>query len=437
MGRAPLHAILPVIVALVLYCTLLSGEPTDQKGNFFVVRIDGPIGPSVLAKIRYGLKKAQQNSSSAFIVQLNTPGGLLTTTKQLVMLFSQSPVPIIVYVGPSGASATSAGAFLVLAAHYSVMNAGTHIGASTPISETGEDIEGALGKKIINDTRAFIRGIAEQHNRNIKIADEFVAKALSLTAREALTANVIDLVIDDPESLLERLHNANINFKQTNIILDTDSKSLIFISTRWTDIVFEFLSDPSVVRILLTIGIAGLLIEFLTPGLVFPGLLGAIALLLTLPMLQNLPVDWSSLFFIFLGFGLLISELFVTTFGILGLAGIAALTVGTLDLFSDPYLESDISLVLPFSIGIGLSILFISLLISRNLWFKKTDSDTKVTGTAVLDFDDQGYIDLKGKRWKALTTDNLKRGDVVKVLETTSDDILIVEKDDSVTNKDN
>ena len=436
-GPIQLLIILSVTVVLLLNGTILFSKSKDQNGDFFIAQIDGPIGPSVLAKVRYGLKQAQQKNAGALILQLDTPGGLLATTKQLVMLFSQSPVPIIVYVGPSGASATSAGAFLVLAAHYSVMNTGTHIGASTPISETGEDISGTLGKKIVNDTRAFIRSIAEQHNRNVKIADEFVAKTLSLTAHEALKENIINLVINHPESLLERLHNAQINFKQTKITLDTHSKNLVFISTRWTDRAFELLTDPNVVRVLLTIGIAGVLIEFLTPGLLFPGLLGAIALLLILPILQNLPINWGSLFFVFLGFGLLISEIFVTTFGILGLAGIAALTLGTLDLFTDPYLKPDSSLILTFSIGTGLSVLFISLLISKHRWFKTVDSNSPKFGEAVLDFDNQGYVDFKGKRWKASTTKRLERGDIVKILETTGDMVLIVEKADPSMKKDN
>ena len=309
--------------------------------------IDGTINPAVGGFIHESIERSRADEAVALVIEMDTPGGLLSSTKTIVKDILGSPVPVIVYVAPSGAGAGSAGVFITMAAHVAAMAPGTNIGAAHPVGGGGQDIGTDMREKIESFTASFGEAIARRRGRNVKWAEKAVRESVSITESEALEENVIDIVARDVPDLLAQAQGREVEVGNARVTLDFKGGvapqgrlRVVNLEMRLKHKVVNLLADPNIAYLLMMAGILGLYLEFSHPGLIFPGLAGGICLLLALTALQVLPINYTGLLLIFLGTGLLVAELFVPSFGILGVGGIVSLALGSLFLFDTP--ESDV-----------------------------------------------------------------------------------------------
>ncbi|MCI0811689.1 MAG: nodulation protein NfeD [Chloroflexi bacterium] len=328
-----------VFVFLVMLVTGMLGPviARAQEPNaphVLVMTVDGIINPVKVGFISRAIDQAQEDGAALLIIQLDTPGGLLSSTREIVKLLLESPVPVAVFVSPSGSRAGSAGTFITAAANFAVMAPGTNIGAATPISATGEDLEDTLASKVENDAAALIRSIAQTRGRNEEKLEETVRSASSFTAQEAVADNVVDLIAEDVDDLLAKLNGLTAETGLGTVVLETDGLEIRSFEKNILEHFLEFISDPNVTFILLTVGGLGIVVELFNPGLIAPGVVGVICLLLTFLALGNLPVNWAGVVFVLLAMVLTVLEVVVAGFGILGVGAVVSLIVGGLILFT-------------------------------------------------------------------------------------------------------
>ena len=295
-----------------------------------LITIDGAINPATASYLDDALASATADGASALVIELDTPGGLLSSAQKIVKSILAAPLPVIVYVAPSGASAASAGTFITEAANVAAMAPGTTIGAAHPVEEGGEDIKGEMGQKMENFTATFARTIAQQRGRNEDWVEQAVRHSIAIGEREALAKNVIDIVAPDLRSLLTQATGRKVQVAGQTVTLALADATVRRVRMTPGQKLLDTLADPNIVYLLLMGGLIGLYFEFAHPGVIFPGVAGAICLLLALASFQVLPVNLTGLLLIFLGVGMLISEAFVTSYGILGLGGVTAFVIGSL-----------------------------------------------------------------------------------------------------------
>jgi membrane-bound serine protease (ClpP class) len=319
----------------------LSAVP-DGRATVHLIVIDGGINPATADFIHEALVAAEREGAAALIIQLDTPGGLLDSARAIVKDLLASPVPVIVYVAPSGAGATSAGVFITMAANIAAMAPGTNIGAAHPVTGQGENIGGAVGEKIENFTVSLSKSIAQKRGRNVEWAEQAVRESVSITEQEALELGVVDLVANNLEDLLRQVDGREVTIAGTTRRLALGDADIVRREMRFKQKLLNVLANPNVAYLLMTAGLLGLYVEFTNPGVIFPGVAGGICLLLGLTALQVLPINYSGLALIGLGLALLITELFLPSFGMLGVGGIVAFVLGSLLLFDTP--ESDLAL---------------------------------------------------------------------------------------------
>ncbi|MGH7778633.1 MAG: NfeD family protein [Candidatus Binataceae bacterium] len=299
-----------------------------------LITIDGSINPAVASFIDDSIDSAARGGASALVIELDTPGGLLISAQQIVKSLLAAPLPVIVYVAPSGASAASAGTFITEAANIAAMAPGTTIGAAHPVEEGGSDIKGVMGQKVENFTASFARSIAQERGRNEDWIEQAVRHSAAIGEREALQKKVIDIVAPDLRSLLIQASGRKVQIGGhaggKEVTLDLAAATVRRGAMTAGQMVLNTLSDPNIVYLLLMAGLLGIYFEFAHPGVFLPGVAGAICLLLFFASFQVLPVNVTGLLLIFLGVGLLVAEAFVTSYGILGLGGVAAFVIGSL-----------------------------------------------------------------------------------------------------------
>ncbi len=308
----------------------------------YLIRIDGGINPAVADFIHESIRVAHRAEAAALLIELDTPGGLLESTKDIVKDLLGAPLPVIVYVAPSGAGAASAGVFVTMAANIAAMAPGTNIGAAHPVGGGGEDIGGDMRTKVENFVASMSKSIAQERGRNVEWAEKAVRESVSITEQEALALNVIDLIATSREDLLRQIHGREVRVQQRPVKLQVANATFVEREMRLKQKVINVLANPNVAYLLMMAGILGLYVEFTHPGLFFPGVAGAICLLLGFAALQVLPINYSGLALILLGLALLIAELFLPSFGTLGVGGIIAFVLGSLLLFDTA--ESDLTL---------------------------------------------------------------------------------------------
>src|SRR5215467_12895877 len=299
-----------------------------------LIKVDGSINPAVANYIDDALATASREGAAAVVIELDTPGGLLTSAQHIVESLLNAPLPVIVYVAPSGAGAASAGTFIAEAANIAAMAPGTTIGAAHPVEEGGADIHGALGQKVENFTASFARSIAQRRGRNEDWVEQAVRHSVAITEREALQKHVIDIVAQDLPSLLAQASGRKVEVKGHEVTLQLADAAVRTGHMTAGQSILNILSDPNIVYLLLMGGLIGLYFEFAHPGVYLPGVAGAICLLLALASFEVLPVNLSGFLLILLGIAMLIAEAFVTSYGVLGLGGVIAFVIGSL-LFID------------------------------------------------------------------------------------------------------
>jgi membrane-bound serine protease (ClpP class) len=403
---------------LLLLPQLVARDSMAVVREAMIIDINGTIGSGASTFLTRAVKAAGERGSVILIIRLDTPGGLSTSMKTMAKTILNSPVPIVVYVAPKGASAASAGVLITIAAHVAAMSPGTNIGAAHPVQSDGSDIQKTLETKVVNDMASYGRGIAVDKGRNAEWVEKAIRESVSITADEAVSNNVVDLVATDMDDLLAKIDGRELHFKNGTIRLDTKSLSEYYYKPRVIDNILMLISDPTIMTILFGIGLLGLWVEITHPGAVFPGVIGGISLILAFFSMQTLPVDYAGLLLIALGVIFFIAEIKVASYGLLSLGGIIAFTLGSMMFFKDLGLSY---------MGIILFILIISGFFIFVGWLAYKAQRTRPrsganpligdTGIVKKTLAPEGMVFMHGEYWSAVSDTPIEAGENVRVEE--------------------
>ncbi len=424
-----------VVLWLGVLSTAVLGASTAMVDNPIVrLEVDGVIGPAMDDYIERSLQTAALQHAELVVMRLDTPGGLDASMRGIVRNINRSAVPVVTYVAPTGARAASAGTYILYGSHIAAMAPGTHLGAATPVQigglpspdkerkpETAPAAEAEPEKqKIVNDAVAYIRGLAQLHDRNEEWAERAVREAATLTAEEALELGVIDILAASEAALLKQLHGREITLHGHKRALNTQDRDLVTLAPDWRHRLLSVLTNPNVAYILMLVGIYGLILEFSNPGAIFPGTIGAICLLLALYAFQLLPISYAGLGLILLGVALMIGEAFEPSFGVLGLGGIVAFVFGSILLMDTeaPGFGIDLSVIVVFALISALVFIVavgMAIRARRRPVVSGREELVGAEGMVVDDFEGQGRVLVHSETWRALSATPLKRGQRVRV----------------------
>ena len=405
-----------------------------------VIRVDGGINPAIGDYVESSLEKARADGSVALVIELDTPGGLVSTTKDIVTAILNAPIPVVVFVSPRGAWAASAGTFITLAGHVAAMAPGSTIGAAHPVSlggpnpRTPEPAEGEqpdasrkgdfMDEKVENMTTAFIQAIAAERKRNVEWAADAVRRSVAINAQEALERNVIDLIANDLDDLLQKIDGRKVAVAGREVTLATKDARVERVAMGFLNRVFAVIADPEIVGLLFLLGVLGLYVELQNPGLVLPGVLGAVCLLLAATALQVIPFNWVGLMLVLGGIALLVAEIHVASFGLLFAVGIVALAWGGWLVFRVPELTD---LALPFWRAIFPAVTSLAAVFFVLAWSVSraqarpqfSGSERLATEIGVVDTDlaPEGLVLVQSELWRAVAEDApVRRGERVRIL---------------------
>ncbi|MCG6980376.1 MAG: nodulation protein NfeD [Deltaproteobacteria bacterium] len=317
---------------VLMTCNISLSAATGNRVT--VIRIEESINPGTAAFLARGTQQAVEDGAVLIVLELDTPGGLVSSMRTMVKTIMNAPIPVVVYVSPSGAQAASAGVFVVMAADVAAMAPGTNIGAAHPVVAGGKEMDETMNTKMVNDLVAFIKSIANRRGRNADWAEEAVRKSVSITAKEALKLNVIDLMAKDMDDLLLKLEGWPVQTKEGEKKLALKGVSIERVQENLRDKILKTISNPNIAYILMLIGLAGLYFELSHPGAIFPGVIGGISLILAFYAFQTLSVNYAGLLLILLGAILFLLEIKVTSYGLLSIGGVICLTLGSIMLFN-------------------------------------------------------------------------------------------------------
>ena len=387
----------------------------------YYAKWEDAVSPIMVEYIKRNLAKAEKEGAGVFILELNTPGGLETSMRQVVQEFQRTPIPVVVYVYPPGGRAASAGAIITAAADIAVMAPGTNIGAAHPVQATGEKMEEAMKEKVVQDMLAFVRSIAKEKGRNPSVLERMVKESISLTPDEALKEGVIDLIASNRQELLEKLNGRKVKKHGKEITIKTLGVPVVEVEESLRESFLKVITNPTVAYMLLLIGFYGIFFELYNPGAVVPGAVGVVSLLLGLYGLGIIGINWLGLLLILAGILLLALELVTPTFGGLAIAGAIALAIGSLVLISpdSPYGDIPISVIATMVLTTVLFFLVAGRLGLKAQKRKKMTGYEELIGeegTALTDFEKgKGKVFIRGEIWNAVSEDDIKKDDTVIV----------------------
>jgi len=411
------------LLAVVVPAAAVAESPA---GTIRVVRVADAINPVIADFLTAELKSANDAGARAFLLELDTPGGLDTSMRSIIQAILASPAPVIVYVYPAGARAASAGALITLAADFAVMAPGTNLGAAHPVaivpgSDGGGEKNGVMADKVLNDAVAYARSIAQQRGRNVDWAERIVRESISTSASEALELKVIDLIAANEAALLEGLDGRRYLRDGQSLPLESAGAVLVHAEMSWRQRILTTLSNPNVAYLLLMLGILGIFFEISQPGVILPGAVGAIALLLAFYAFQTLPVNYAGVLLILLAIVLFVLEIKVTSYGMLTVGGVVALALGSLMLFesSEPYLQ--VSRVVIFATvavcaGFFSLVLWFVVRTQRSRFVSGVEGLAGERGVADSDIHRQGRVFVHGEYWDAFSADPITKGERVEVV---------------------
>ncbi|MPZ77256.1 MAG: nodulation protein NfeD [Deltaproteobacteria bacterium] len=386
-----------------------------------LIVIDGSINPAVDDFIRESIGRAKSSGARALLIQLDTPGGLLSSTRTIVKDMLSAQVPIMVYVAPSGSGAGSAGVFITMAAHVAAMAPATNIGAAHPVAGGGQEVKGVMGEKIENFTASFSETIAQKRGRNTEWAIQAVRRSVAITETDALKKNVIDIVAKDIDDLLRQADGRKVDLDGRMTTLSVKGASVVRHEMSLKQRIINAIADPNIAYMLLMAGILGLYMEFSNPGVLLPGVAGALCMIMALISLQLLSFNYAGLILIVLGIGLLIGEAFMPSFGILGIGGVISLALGSFLLFDTP--NSDLSIdrsIIITAVATMASLIFaISYLVFRSQKIRPTmgmEGLLGEIGEVRRKLSPSGKVFVHGEYWNAQADGEIDVGERIQVV---------------------
>jgi membrane-bound serine protease (ClpP class) len=416
-------------LALIAVTNIYNAVKPQNNPIVYLIKIDGSINPATSDFIHKSIKEAIDKNAECLVIELNTPGGLLKSTRYIVSDLLTSEIPVIVYVAPSGSQAASAGVFIALAANIIAMAPGTNIGASHPVG-VGSNMDSVMNEKATNDAAAFIRSISEKRNRNIQWAEDAVRKSVSISETEALDKKVIDIISPNLNDLLQKVNGREVETSKGKHTLVTINAEIIEGEMSWFEKFLAIISDPNVGYILMMLGIWGIILEFYHPGGILPGVVGFICIVLGLYGLHTLPLNYAGLGLIILAIILFIAEIKIVSHGMLTVGGIISLLLGSFMLIdiSSPLEGAKISASVIITTVIVISALFILLIYLVVKAFKRkvetgVEGMIGETGEVVEDItaEKEGAVKIHGERWYAVlpsgTTEAVTKGNKIKVVD--------------------
>jgi membrane-bound serine protease (ClpP class) len=435
-----------VLAALLLLATATVGQERGAADKpALLIDITGAIGFVSAAHLARAVEQASTRAAPVLIVRMDTPGGLLSSTREMIHTILASRVPVVMYVAPNGSRAASAGTYLLYAAHVAAMAPSTHMGAATPIAlspglpgstpakpspgsdkQSDSDPSAVSARKSVNDAVAYIRSLAEMRGRNADWAEKAVREAATLTASAAHKERVIDVIAKDVDDLLAQIDGRTVATPAGDVRLDTRGRKVVTIEQDWKMKVMSVITDPNIALILLMIGIYGILFEFWSPGAIAPGAVGGISLIVALTALSVLPVSFGGLALLILGIALMVAEAFTPSFGIAGLGGIVAFALGALFLF-DPQ-QSDVPIAVSWQVIAGLALLsaaffagVLGLAVRARRRPVRIGGDDLVGSTAVVArwAENSGLVQVAGELWEARSGQTFAKGQKVRIVGRT------------------
>ena len=390
--------------------------------DVYTVSVNGAINPPIAGFLESSIKKVNKDGAEALVILLDTPGGLDTSMREIIKEMMDSPVPVVVYVAPSGARAASAGAIILLASHVAAMAPGTNAGAAHPVNIGKEKTDEVMMKKVVKDAEAYAKSIAAQRGRSVDFAGKAVTESISIPARDALAKKVIDVVADSVDDLLAQLDGRSVTTKKGIVVLHTKDAKKVALPMPFKFRFLAYVSDPNVAYILMMLGIYGIIFEFYSPGAIFPGVIGGICLILALYAFQAIPISFAGLALILLGIVFFILEVKIVSHGALGIAGIISVVIGSLMLVDLPGSALSISVSTIVLVAV-ISAVFVFGILSfavRAQFLKvKTGREGLIgeAGFARSRFTagGKGKVNVHGEIWDAVSEDELNEGDEIVV----------------------
>ena len=416
LKKSAIPCFLALLFFLILPASVAFCENSD-RGSVFIIELEGSINPATAEFVVRSLERAKDGGAALAIIQMDTPGGLSSSMRDIVKAILNSPIPVVVYVGPRGAGAASAGVMITVAGHVAAMARGTNIGAAHPVGAGGKDIEGTMNEKVVNDMASYARGIAEQKGKNGQWVEKAIRESVSITAEEARDKKVVDLVVEDMDDLLKSLDGRVIDLPLGKTTLKTAGLKKIHYKPNLRDKILKIISDPNIAYILMMIGLAGLYFELAYTGAVFPGVIGAISLVLAFFSFQTLPVNYTGVVLILLAIIFFIAEVKVASYGILSIGGVIALTLGSLMLFEN--MRVSLKLLLPTIVLVCGFFVIVAGVAFRALRGKPTggaDGILGETGMVTGLIDPEGLVFVHGETWQAFSKERIEPDETVEVI---------------------
>ncbi len=441
----------PILLFLLLLLGfgLTSSHAEVDAEHGMLLRVDGAIGPATVDYLSRSFDRARDDGSAVIIIELDTPGGLDVSMRDIIRAIVTSPIPVAIHVSPGGARAASAGTYMLYASHVASMAPGTNLGAATPVQmggmpeapdqetneENGEQDNGAedddasaaptggsaMERKMINDAVAYIRSLAEMRGRNADWAEKAVREAVSIGSREALELGVIDHVAEDLEDLLAQMDGREVKVSTGTLTLQTEGLELVRVEPDWRNEFLAIITNPNVAYILMLIGVYGIIFELANPGSIVPGVLGGIALLTALFAFQALPINYAGAALMALGVAFMIGEAFMPSFGVLGIGGVIAFALGSLLLVDSGIEAYEISFTVVMAVSLSTALVIIgiaTMAIRAHRRGVASGREQMLSSTAIAASEfigGNGKVRLEGELWNAHSADVIRRGDPVRV----------------------